>query len=496
MSGNLPSKKDFLERIAMDPIKLEINFSEIEKIEILAQEILECSINGVFGPLHKIKQGNIVQCRVDDFGSLNADLEYVDFKDSSITNSNFKDSSFDYAAFINCNYENVQFEQCHFHNVSITGCEFYNVTFLNCKLDHMVIESCKFYNCNFFDSTTSNKLFEICLFTDCRFDRTDIQIQTILDNFGLSNSDLIDSKIRSKTVNEDFVFTDPVAWRNENNPNKIQEFRLEFFVSSKCVLEGSEILDRTFALGSWLENARIPSTFNNQFTLFHEFLIELYDTGKSTLFPLIKLHALSSSLINAEGINKTVLSSIYGVHMTLSRFIERFLDLVVREANSADNPIVILVNGPVEPDYYMSELDFIFNHVNLSILKVKKHNSPNELLLSWDKIQDLLPLISLLLATRLKFELKKIENSWMDKLDRESIQSIAMKIDSPDEGIQKFSFDLGVDSDRQYLYGLKLKSIFPGGLFMEFGLHISTKKISVLRQVLVEILKKSGSESQ
>src|SRR6185436_7835745 len=87
-------------------------------------------------------------------------------------------------------------------NLAAHSCDFHRVQFTNCDLTNLLVKSSRFSECVFDNCITSNKICEMSTLFDVTFLRTAIQIETILNNFGLTSDRLHDSPIRSGRVRE------------------------------------------------------------------------------------------------------------------------------------------------------------------------------------------------------------------------------------------------------------------------------------------------------
>lgn len=473
-----------------NPVDTQIDFSLSKNIKINSHEIKKSVLTGNYRNDHQIKPANVVLSRVFEFFSENGKLDYVDFKDSFITKSSFKNTTFDFGAIINCQFENVIFENCTFYNVSITGTDFSSVTFINCKLDNMVIESCRFNKCSFENCSTSNKLFEFCLFIETYFKSTDIQLQSLTACFGLIANHFENRRIRNQSTKFDFKYLSDDEIKSTENLTELERFKITYFFEPECISQGHIDFEKTFELDSWLKTAQIQLTFTNLLSLYQEFLFDLYERELCSIFPLIKLHTLTDTLSKNESIDKNSLKIIYGIHMALALIVEDFLNCVSQVISTIKNPVVFLVNGPMDKGYYLKELSFALDNPELQITKIIKHNSPNELFVSWQSIQGIIPMIAVLMASRFKFEITKISTETASSSQKELLLTNKENLTND----KAFQLQLGFDDQQQYLYGLKLKSIFPGDMIIELGLQISLKKIDSVRKIIIKILGSSESE--
>lgn len=474
----------------------ELNFSELKSFSTNSQEIRNSVLTGKHTKQHKLRPANIVLSTIRDLESDSGSFSYVDCKDSHFQSSRFEGCCFDFAALINCEFRNCIFSNCTFHNVSITSVEFFSVEFRDCALDHMVIEDCRFWNCIFSNCTTSNKLFEFCLLADCIFENVDLQIQTLIGNFGISHNNLVDCRIRDSSTGERFNYMSGKNIEAVACSTDIEAFKIGYFLNPKIALEGSEEIDRIFEPEAWLGTAKIPLTFANLIHLTKEFLFYLYDKEHCFYHSLIRFHSLTGLLVKSDRLSENAQITVYGVHIALAKTVEQFIDRVISTAKRARNPLRLQVLGPVDRHHYLNEYPYVFDFPGLTITNVRKMNSPNELMLGWSQYTHLLPVIALFLASRLKFELT--DTSEKLKLERASVQGSAQSdnlLPQPSSETKKLvQLQVGFDQQNPTDFGVTLKSIFPGDLLMEFGLHISTKNVAKIKGFLLRILE--GSEGK
>lgn len=472
---------------------VRVDFSKLKTFATKAQEIKHSVIEGKYRKQHAIRPANVVLSKMFKFYSEAGSLDYVDFKDSHIEQSSFLRTSFDYGAIINCEFNSVVFEDCHFHNVSINACTFTSVKFFDCNLEHMVIEGCKFIDCEFINCSTSNKLFEFCLFSNTKFDSTDIQLQTILDNLGLSKKMMRNLQIRDMSVDEEFSIINIEKDINEIEYSAFERMSIEFYLKSN-LLHNLNGLEDLLKAETWREVARVPVTFLNTLKLLYEFTVNLYHRNLCTLLPLLKLHNLTNQFIESRAIPENHLISVYGIHMGLTKYTEEFLSLCESTIRRLENPVILLANGPENKEFYMDSLPFLGDISGLRVLKVVKHNSPNEVFISWSSYVDILPMVALLLATRIKLEIKQFKNGDLKKKTINTTLPAIQITSTRNSSSQKFKLNFGLNPDNAHQYGLKLKSIFPGKLLVEFGLHISLKKASEVKNILIKIISSLDSK--
>lgn len=423
-----------------NPIGLLINFSQFLKFKIKAKEISQCNLTGRSTRHSLFNHCNIVKCRAEHWSAKSTDLNSVDIKDCYIQNCIFENTILNNNAIINsiCRYS--IFKNCSFNFSSITGTTFENVIFEKCDLCNLVMEGCRFMNCSFIECKTSNKLIEQSLMFNTKFQSMEIELDTILENFGLSKSDVIDILILNRKSHiEEFksISNEKLETLLLNNAySKLDKFKISYYLNDQVLTIGNEHIDNIFEARPWLEVCKNHATFNNLLTLFYEFLSYNYEHNRIMLWPLLKLYLLTSHL--AQGLHTNTVSiypTIMGIHMSVVRYVEEYYALTQEFTKKhISNPVVLLVcAGPIDKEFYRNRLSPIFNNYkDVEIFKVIKHNSPNELYLNLTNIlgdiyaipwKDLVEIASGLIAiysfffmTRTKTHIESIKDSILSEL--------------------------------------------------------------------------------
>ena len=487
MSDSLKGNKLESIEIATNPNNLNINFSKISNLKFVAKEIFRCRLLGKMSNIHKLNKINIVLCSAKALFTDKVDFSYVDFKDSSFLKCSFRNSTFDYGAIINDYFDNCLFSKCIFFNVSITGTEFYNTTFKNCNLENMVIKSCKFFNCKFVNCITSNKLFETSLLFDCKFSRTNIELKTITENFGINSLSLDNVKIRNYSLKEKYQFLSLEQIKLEINNvkyNEIERFKFKYFISPNLLLNGDSSLDATFVIENWLILCNIPINFTEQLTMYYDFLIYLYENNSLPFYLLLKFHSMTAELAYTHQLKPDLYRSVMGVHMSLTRLVEEFLDtLRMTTMSQKHSTLRILANGPVNVQYYEKHLGHLLSNSSLKLEDVIIHNSPTELIFSWQTLKDITPIICLLLSLKFKAGLTHMstKNNEMMSLREKDLRDHT-------DNLQLFVYEAGFSDEDIQVYQIKMKALFPGHLLLDLRLGISTKILGKLRNILLELL--------
>lgn len=407
-----------LEHIELNPRDIKIDFDEFSKVNILVKEIYNCEITGTFTKDKGVFHGNIVMSYLRNFSSKSSDFSRVDWKDSNIRNSNFVATSFDFGAIINCHIAGCTFHRCHYENVSITGSDFFETVFIDCDLSHMVIENCNFYKCKFVGCKSSNKLFEQCLLINCFFKTTDIQLNTITENFGIVLRQVVNSNIRDAALDEKYKFLTLQELHNlcdlqKESLQNIFKFKIEYFLKPTITLNGSPLFDKIFDLKEWLPLCKARATFLNLFKLFHDFIVILFEQNKLSLYAIFKLRELTKTLCTIPQIKNDheFYPALIGYDISLSRILSQVNKIVDNYERIEPNKIVLLVRGPLNSDYYYNVLrKFVVGDFKIS--KLIKQNSPNLLeIVAMSSV--IVQIVSLFVTTRVKVELA---DKWLKRI--------------------------------------------------------------------------------
>lgn len=423
------------------PVGIKIDFSRFLKLKIRAKEICQCYLTGITTLYNSFNRCNIVKCKAANWEVNHGDLNSVDIKDCYLSDCFFYNTIFDNSAIINSIFQNVEFRNCRFHCSSITGSVFRNVTFYECNLCNLVMENCHFYDCSFAKCETSNKLIEQSFLFNSTFESMSIDIDTIIDNFGISQVHMTNIKIKDRkkhlnSVGEIDIERLKRSLEENNNHSKVDKFRIAYFLDYQILNTGGRYIDDVFEVQPWLENCKNSATFSNTLSLFYEFLSYNYEHNKIMLWPLLKFYYLTSNLVQVIQLHgQTIMYPIImGIHMATVRYVEEYYALLQEFTKQhLRNPIILLVcSGPTDITFYKKLLLPFFENSEVKIVKVIKHNSPNELFLEltniseaiynlpWEKLlniaTNLITIYSFFFISRTKVQLDGIKDSILKDL--------------------------------------------------------------------------------
>lgn len=493
----------YIEDISKNPFDIKIDFNTIESIDFNISDIIQCELTGHLHKNHKFGRANMVRTKLTGITARQVNFNRIDFKDCFIEDSFFEESSFEVGGMATSYLSNSTFKKCHFYDSSITDTVFENISFEKCDLSNLMIKSCRFKGCRFVNCKTSNKLFEMCLVIDNKFINTEIRNRTITDNFGLKCTDLFSSKIRVAHLQykKKFLNKKDIEELIKNSDlNPFEKFKLSFFLNPHLVM-GRELLDSALKYRTWLQLCKNSGTFGAILELFSEFLIDLYEKNNLPIHTLLLLHQTTSKFSDENNpenkdISYTVLyKTILGVHMIMSRIVEEYLLVFKLLMQNISWPIIFLVNGPLEKEFYTNKFSHIFARSTLKIAKIQRRNSPNELHITGDNENDLSALLGNYLASRVKAELISLKNKLIYK---SSSATNMMEIKGESQvvpyigGLIHKDFEIPllptvINSKDSFFYQLILKSIMPGKLLEELRINEKTDIIGEVRSIFLRL---------
>jgi hypothetical protein len=470
-----------------DDFTRNIVFSKNEPITFEERNISDAKITGEMSRIHKLGKANIISSHIDALHAKNASFNNSDIKDSRFTDSIFENCDFNHASNNNNWIKNTQYSNCTFNQTAFTISDFTNCNFTRCDFTNVIISDCRFINCSFVSCITSNKMIESSLLFDCYFKSMEIELETISSNFGLSSSNLIDSHIRIVSPDKKQITVKPpheiVSGILEYENNNIQKFKLQYFLAPTLLTDGTEVVDNLFRIEDWLKLCRNPNRFKLHIEKLHEFLLYQFDANNLRLRTLMQLFDVSSQLSDAISKRSHLIDlqrTVDGIFITLERMLELYFTIAKAILGKAeeDSLFRLLVVGPLEKDFYLSELFDLLNLAPIILGKIIKHNSPNELFIHWEDIKDLWPIILFVFSTKCKFEL--------NKLDEELLQSR-----SRDKQIQRGNQILKLESgflEKSDTFSFRLRTLLSGYRELSLVIQISPERYKKLMRIIKDVI--------
>ncbi|HKC68718.1 MAG TPA: pentapeptide repeat-containing protein [Bacteroidia bacterium] len=455
-----------------NPNGVNLNFGEIPTVKFNVKNISECSITGEMSKKHRLNRTNIISSKIYALNAKSVSFNNSDIKDCNISLSKFDNCNFNHASHNNNLLDGNHYRKCTFSQTSITLTDFKNCVFDNCDFTNVIISDCRFYNCKFVKCITSNKVIESSLILDCSFKSTRIEYDTIIGNFGLTAMNCISCIIEFKgDTNKKYNVTQFSKKVSDfQTTNSVDRFKLTYFSNSSAISQLAEEVESLFNIEDWIKLSTNPNRFKLHIEKLHEFLLYQFDNDRVRLRTLIQLFDMSSKLSDtfARGQNFIDLQrTVDGVFLSLERILEKYLEIAENILHECDQEgyCRILVEGPLEKEYYVEELNPMLQIAPVKFGKIIKHNSPNELYIHWESIKDIWPWILFFFTTKFKFELNKLDQQTRRTRNRQTNilrDNQLIKIEST-----------GLDNSDAL--SLKLKTLLPGhhelNIVMQFSLE-------------------------
>lgn len=491
--------------IANHPQGLRIDFSEIKKISI-KKNIERCFLTGTIGPSQPIG-GNIIASEIFELSADHIDWRENDIKDCLIKDSKFKFANCNVTALMSNIVTNTTYEECSFHNSSFTDTTFENVLFKNCNLKSLVIKRCNFFNCEFTSCQTSNKLIEHCVLENTRFSDIDLQLETILENFGLTDSAFSNVRIRigeRKLARIAALRKISELSSGSSALTSLEILNLKFFVEGQFERCGNE-LDSALEIRSWLPLCRIPSTLGNLLWCFTSFLINKYEDEKLPLSPLLRLYYITSQLTRRQFPDVRLAefqANWSSASMRLLPYFEDYLFLVNQIAMDDFPNLMLLVEGPVDKDYFRDFFEKVIRLQGVEVEEVIPRNSPAELLLFFRDHLFLVSVVSVFLSSRLKVEIENLRSRRMLKsrsigLLQEPSQAKVVKrkakenlkiLRKGNNYPQLLAFEMGNPEESNATYRLRLYAVYPEQIAINLQIDLKLALIYKIRGILLDLL--------
>ena len=354
---------------------------------------------------------NIIESRLARVETDSVDFSRCDFKDNAITDCRFSKTKLVGMGFMLNTVAKSCFMTCNFFDTVIQNCEFYDVEFQDCDFTSLVIKDCLFSRCNFKRCKTSSKLFEMCLLTHCNFDETQLQFQTVTENFGLQSRQ-INVLLRSDRVDHPHEEMDLQALKAKliEEANPLARLALDYFLAGS-LLDGSEHLDAALDVHYWIRTQSTIGSFSIVLTRLCEFLLQLHEHDELAYLPLVQLHAVTgalASLVPADARMRQAEFAVYGTHLSLARQIDAFGEALSKFAGVRRWKLTLLVEDGRQKASYKRDLPELFRRGRPRIVSLTPHNSPWEMLLAFPSSAALGTFAALFLATRTRIEVQRL----------------------------------------------------------------------------------------
>jgi hypothetical protein len=481
------------------PAPTRIQFDGADPGNAFGRELRNVELTGTVRDFQTAPKCNIIDAVLQSLLADSVDFSRCDFKDDAIRSSRFTACHFDYLSFAYNAVFDSRFELCSFKDTDIHNCEFVDTVFVECDLSHVLIKNCTFIACEFRDCRTSNKVFETSRFADCRFRGTELQIETIEDNFGIT-SDQYDGKVRDDRVDNPhrkFSADELLELLESRSRHPLKKLNLEYFVNNS-LLEGSLFLDSAVKLESWIPLSKTAGSFAIVLSQWVEFILWLYERDQLTVHTVICLYSMTGGLLARFGGERThnqALATISGAHLSLGRTVEGYLVTLELCERLTGRCVTLVLEGGDSKSYYYEELAELFKRAEARITRLVPRNSPWEAIVTFAQNSTHYWFTALLLATRTEVELARISERMRlkdDSISRKGTRRSAKttdtsaEINEPDrETLMKVGLGLHAMPGTPTV---SLMTRLPGNLVVELRLDVGSRQIAAMRQTLKDML--------
>ena len=470
-------------------MNLDINLNVFDAPLSHSSEIKRARITGTARPIHNFGDFNINRCVFTHFSISHTNLRICDIKDSRFSESKFVSDKFSNASHIFCNFFNVEFEKCTYKNNVTQGSEFYNCKFHSCNFSNGIFKSCVFIDCEFINCRSENNPFDRCVFSGTSFNKSEIQISSIISNLGLDKTKFSSCRWRSARRRHGFEYIHPdnvaeAALHLASTP--LERFAAEFYKSGTATKGGTE-LDDALDVTKWAGEFSNLIGLKEIIESLTRFISMLYESNKILTHSILMFQQSCRSLSSylAEIATSQDLSLV-GADAIATRMLRDYAEAV--DAVTADEPdeITIHVDGPFSPEVYRKTLSPLFKASPLEIAKITPRNSADLSLIGTPSA--IMAAVAFLFSTRTRIELSRIKSRSNPKIAPETT-SLWSKTASAKAII------LG-RSDLKMTQLIELSVLLPAtNIVARFNFGVSSKVISDIRGKIKGIVSFDADES-
>lgn len=445
---------------------------------------------------------NIVETVIHDFRTEDVDFTRCDLKDNAIRSTRFVRTHFDSSSIAYNTVAETVFEACTFNDTDIQHCEFSQTVFVRCDLTNLLVKACAFSRCEFRECVTSNKVFEMCRLTDCEFHDTEIQLQTLTENFGIIGTGF-HGRLRDnrKDVPHRQISPDNLAeWLKATTAHPLQKLNVHYFLTG-TLLEGSPYLDKALDLTSWMRMFKTAGSFSVVLNRWVEFLLWLYERDQLTTHVLVQLHSMTNGLLQSlegKASHHAALATLNGVHLSLARVVDQYLVVLDRCAALGRAEVNFLVEGHQTKKYYYRVLAPLFSRADVRITKLVRHNSPWDLGLTFAPGSTALFFMALFLSTRTRIELGRLTARLSEGQQDPATPGPVVPADGPVKRSSRaaavpsstpiFTLDFGGAASHRAVPNFRLRAYLPGNLVADLQLDLASQRIAKLRKAVKDLL--------
>jgi hypothetical protein len=320
----------------------------------------------------------------------------------------------------------------------------------------------------------------------------DIEVGLITGNFGLKERDLSGCALvrfgqdrQRRALSLDEVIS-------SENWSTLERFRFSYFRSGSVEADAA-LLEKATDPRHWTGDASIQASLGALLSLFAQFLLAEFENNAMTFYPLLRFHTNNFALLDWLT-QRHHLSQLYqtvaGVHLTLTREVDAFLDVVETRVAllSSSDEIHLAAEGPAQVGYFASLFaDVKFD--GISVLAVRPRNSPVDVALAVSNHPWLVGLVALVLSTKTKLELQSLEKG-------QPVSPGAQAQDVPQTS-QLVAVKTGfLESSNSNIFSISIRAVMPRSLLLDLHLDIDFSLIKRVREAFFVFISGSHPEQQ
>lgn len=366
-----------------------LNLNELTQ-KILANELFECSLTGEASALYGELGPNLISCKLDNV-SFPSGVSHFDAKDTLFLHSQVC-HKFDRIMATQCAFRDATFHASTLRDTAIIDSLFEDVLFADCDFSVTTFKSNVFRRCSFVRCRTSNKLFEHCLFFECAFSGITLQEGSILQNYGIRESDTVDLSIYRAETGEPLSISDLVP------KSRLERISLAYF-KGHDLNECQDLLETVqFNLQDVTRtNILHFVTGVKQLTFF---LIHLYSEGLIIFFFPLQMFWSIDHLLMSRGSDELPLNVLDALEISAARLRRLYEEVFLSIPPSETYHLL------VSDEYREEDLELLINElqIGVTIKSFRRFNSPSLAEIASPDAFNLLLLAALILSTRFRAE--------------------------------------------------------------------------------------------
>lgn len=456
-------------------------------------DVINCTITGTARVEHELERHNFISCVLENANFRNLDLSGCDIKDTLLINCEFSDCKINSATHTASIYKATAFRRCNFHNAAITDSEYHEVEFVDCELDNVLVKNSRLYDCNLTGCLTATHVFENCIFVRTLFERSEVELRTLVSNFGLKSSLMIDNKVRDDRRSQTHVFipkADIASAALSDRDDPLALLAVLYFTDGNLLGDAAGF-DTAFDLRAWARMARQPASFAQLIELFAEFLVTAYDNDEVDMHKLLLLHDVTRQIAydrSPEAVGHRYAVSFGGIHLALSRLVEEYLDALYTMWNPDRADLWVIASGPLSREYHANQLAPFLMHCGLQLGEIHPYNSVLLQLLE-EVAGGRFFALAIILASFVRADLKIARASRRVLVSTaENSGLIATQVAVVQEPFEFFHVTSGMTGSKQRAYELRVRALVPTtSIIVDLKLAVATGFINRIRQCIVRI---------